>query len=47
MYEIIIHKRVNKFIDSLDNSSNIREKLRKLKDFKSNIKLSLDIARFK
>lgn len=47
MYEIIIHKRVNRFIDSLDNSSSIREKLRKLKDFKSNIRLGLDIARFK
>jgi hypothetical protein len=28
MYEIIIHKRVNKFIDSLENFLVIREKLR-------------------
>ena len=47
MFEIIINKRVNKFIDSLPNPEKIREKLKKLKDFKSNKRLGLDIARFK
>lgn len=47
MYEVIIHKRVNKFIDTLENSSIIRDKLKRLKDFKSNVRLGLDIARYK
>jgi len=47
MFEIIINKRVNKFIDNLSNSDKIRGKLRKLKDFRSNKRLGLDIARFK
>lgn len=47
MFEVIINKKVNKFIDSLTNSDKIREKLRKLKDFKSNKKLGLDIVSFK
>ena len=47
MFWIIIHKKVNKFVDSLENSIIIKEKLKRLKDFKSNIRLGLDIARFK
>ncbi len=47
MYEVIIKKRVNRFIDSLSNSEIIREKLRRLKDFRTNKILGLDIARFK
>jgi len=47
MFEIIINKRVNKFIDSLPNSERIKEKLRRLRYLKSNQKLGLDIARFK
>ena len=47
MFEIIINKRVIKFIDSSSNSEKIREKLKRLKDFRSNKRLGLDITRFK
>ena len=47
MFEIVINKKVNKFINSLLNSDKIIDKLKKLKDFKSNERLGLDIARFK
>ena len=47
MYQIIIHKRVNKFIDTLPNSKKIKEKLRRLKNFKSGKRLGLDIERLK
>jgi len=46
MYKIVIHKKVDKFIDSLENSFIIREKLGRLKDFKSKIKLNLDISKY-
>jgi len=47
MFEIVINKRVNKFIDGLQNSDKIRDKLRRLRNFKSNERLGLNIARFR
>ncbi len=47
MYEVIINKSVNRFIDNLSNSEIIREKLKRLKDFRTNKRLGLDIARLK
>ena len=46
-YEILISKKVGKFISSLSNSEIIKEKLRLLKDFKSQEKLNLDIKSMK
>ena len=43
MFQIIINKKVNKFIDTLPNSEKVKYKLRKLKDFKSGKRLGLDI----
>jgi len=47
MYEIIINKRVKKFVTTFPNSKKIKEKLRRLKDFKSGKRLGLDIERLK
>ena len=47
MFQIIINKKVNKFIDTLPNSEKVKDKLRKLKDFKSGKRLGLDIERFR
>tara|TARA_Y100000310_G_scaffold325294_1_gene388555 strand:+ start:737 stop:991 length:255 start_codon:yes stop_codon:yes gene_type:complete len=46
MYEIKIKKKVDRFIDSLENSGIIRDKLLDLKYFKSR-KIRLDIERVK
>jgi len=45
MYNLDIKKKVFNFIESLQNSKEIKEKLIKLKDFKTNKKLHLDIER--
>jgi mRNA-degrading endonuclease RelE of RelBE toxin-antitoxin system len=47
MYDVVIKKKVNRFIDSLQNSEKIREKLKRLEDFKSGKRLGLDIERVK
>jgi len=47
MYEVIVHKKVDKFIDSLENSSVIREKLQRLKNFRSKTPVNLDISKYR
>lgn len=46
MYEIEIHKKIHKFIKNLNNSDLMWDKIRKLKDFKQNEILNLDIKKF-
>jgi mRNA interferase RelE/StbE len=46
-YEILIPKKVEKFINSLQNHESIKEKLKLLKGFKSSQKLNLDIKSMK
>jgi len=47
MYFIDIKKKVQTFINSLKNSSEINEKLKLLEHFKSNKKIYLDIEKLK
>ncbi|MAG01734.1 hypothetical protein CMI42_00175 [Candidatus Pacearchaeota archaeon] len=47
MFQIIILKKVNQFINKLPNAEKVREKLGRLKDFNSDNNLRLDIERFK
>ena len=47
MYFVDIKKKVQKFINSLENSSEINKKLKLLEDFKSNEKIYLDIEKLK
>ena len=42
-YRVIVPKKVDKFIKSLNNSDSIYSKLNKLKDFNSKKQLNLDI----
>ena len=46
-YEVLIPKKVDKFINSLQNSVSIKKRLVLLKEFKSNQKLNLDIKSMK
>ncbi len=46
-YEVLIPKKVDKFINSLQNSESIKKRLVLLKEFKSNQKLNLDIKSMK
>lgn len=45
MFELEIKRSVLKFIESLQNSNQIKDKLRELKEFKSDKKLHLDIKK--
>lgn len=47
MYEIDIKKKVFNFINSLQNSKDIIDKLKQLKHFKTEKKLYLDIEKLK
>jgi mRNA-degrading endonuclease RelE of RelBE toxin-antitoxin system len=47
MYNIDLKKKVNNFIESLQNSEEIFSKLKELKKFKTNEKIHLDIERYK
>lgn len=46
MYDIDVKKKVNNFINSLQNSDEIFLKLKKLKNFKFNERIHLDIERY-
>ena len=47
MYKLFVSKKVDKFIDSLENSKEVWVKIRLLKNFKSDKKLELDIKKLK
>jgi len=46
-YRVFIPKKIDKFINSLSNSEIVRDKLKLLKNFKSEQKLNLDIKSMK
>lgn len=45
MYDIEINKKIFKFIESLNNSKTVWEKIKKLKKFKQNQSINLDIKK--
>ena len=47
MYNIELHNKVFKFINSLENSNEIWSKIKLLKSFKSDKKLGLDIKKLR
>ena len=47
MYEVRVKKKVSQFIDSLPNSKDIKEKLKRLKYFRTPKKIQLDIKRYR
>ena len=47
MYKVRVKREVSQFIDSLPNSEEIKEKLIRLKHFKSTKNIHLDIKRYR